>query len=432
MLQDYSTKSVCVYDNGLFVELAVLLSKYFGQVYYFTPWESSFPKSNDIMPGTGIEGVTRVNEFWDIIDDVDLFVFPDIYSSSVQLYLDKLGKRVWGSRRGDSLELYRKETKEYLEMIGLPVSPYAVVQGLDELREYLKEHDNQWIKISFTRGDMETFYSKNYKFIEPKLDELEHTLGLKKKIIEFIVEDAIEDAVELGYDGYTVDGQFPSKAILGIEIKDKGYVGVFTPYAQLPEAAQHVNSYLSDALRVYKYRNFFSTEIRLTEDDTPYLIDPCMRMGSPPGELYQYMITNWPDILWFGAEGKVIDPISRGKYGAEILLHSDWADKNWLAVQFPPEMRENVKFRQLAIVDDEYYIVPQVVGLPEIGAVVAVAETLEDAIEQAKEYARKVEGYFIDIYPDAMDDAIEEVKKLKDRGITFGPKQSTKLRDLLE
>ena len=35
-----------------------------------------------------------------------------------------------------------------------------------------------------------------------------------------IVEEAIDDAVEIGYDGYTIDGKYPQNAMWGIEIKD--------------------------------------------------------------------------------------------------------------------------------------------------------------------------------------------------------------------
>ena len=55
-MDDYSNKSVCVYDNGLFVSLAQRLSESFGRVYYTTPWEASaFPRSNARLIGQGIE-----------------------------------------------------------------------------------------------------------------------------------------------------------------------------------------------------------------------------------------------------------------------------------------------------------------------------------------------------------------------------------------
>jgi hypothetical protein len=48
--------------------------------------------------------------------------------------------------------------------------------------------------------------------------------------------------------------------------------------------------------------------VRCTKDGKAYLIDPCCRAGSPPNELYQLMISNLADVIWYGAEGLVIEP----------------------------------------------------------------------------------------------------------------------------
>lgn len=418
MLKDYSKLSCIVVDNGLFVDLATTLAKSFGKVYYYSPWVGAFPKSNSMMPGKGIPGVTRCDDFWKIKDKVDLWVFPDVYFGSEQVELRSQGKRVWGSGFGEELELRRKESKEYLKKLGLNVGKYEVVTGLDKLRSYLKAKDNVWVKISTTRGDMETFHSSNYKNIEPRLDELEHSLGAKKKIMEFIVEDSIEDAVEVGYDGYTVDGQFPKKCMAGIETKARGYVGAFKDYKDMPKQIIEVNNKLSDTLRKYKYRNSFCVELRITKDGKAFCIDPLARLGSPPGDLVQLMYTNLPDILWFGAEGKCIDPIPAAKYGVELLLSSEWADKNWQAISFPPSIRDNVKLRNLTVIDGEYYVIPSHLGLG-LGAVVAVGNTIDEAINKAKKYAKQIETYDIDFDENSLDEAVKQNEKLKKFGISL-------------
>jgi len=48
---------------------------------------------------------------------------------------------------------------------------------------------------------------------------------------------------------------------------------------------------------------------------------------------------------------------------------------------------------------------------------VAVGNTLDEAMEKVKGYAEKVEGYFLDVFPDALDGGQEEIKKLNSIGI---------------
>lgn len=414
---DFKDKTVMIIDNGLFIELAITLSKSFGKVYYHTPWVNAFPQSNTRIVGVGVPGIERCNDYWDVKDEVDLWVFPDIYCGGLQLELESQGKRVWGSRKGDELELYRPETKKHLKSLGVNIGSYKVITGMENLREYLKANDNQYVKVSTTRGDMETFKAKNYNLVEPKLDELEYKLGAKKSMMQWVVEDAIPEAVEVGYDGYTIDGEFPKHAMAGIEIKDKSYLGIFKEYDKMPKQIKDVNSKVAPTLKEYGYKNFFCCEMRITKDGTPWVIDPMCRFGSPPGELVQNMYSNLAEILWYGAEGVLVEPKAAAKFGAEVLIHSSWADKNWQPIEFPMELRDQYKFRNLTIIDGKYYVAPQGVGLPEIGAVVAQGDTKEEAIKKCKEYCEQIEGYYIECYPDSLDDATEEEAKLKEFGI---------------
>jgi hypothetical protein len=416
-MSELKKRTCCVVDHGLFTEWAVLLAKDFGKVYYWTPWQDGYPRSNSLLIGTGLPNVVRLKDFWSILDEIDIFVFPDCYLGPLQCHLASLGKRVWGSRRGEDLELDRVASKKHQERIGIDIGPWRVVRGLAALREHLKESKNQWVKISATRGDMETFKSKNYKLIEPKLDELEEQLGAKKYSMEFIVEDDIPDAVEIGYDGFNIRGKFPKQAMAGIEIKDKGLVMKTMTYAALPEEIRDVNDKLGPTLREFDYRGFLSTELRITRDHKAYSIDPCARAGSPPNELYQLLITNWADIIWEGANGVVVDPIFAAKWGAELLLISDWAKDRWQAVQFPKSIRENVKLRNLAVIEGQYYSVPQVSGHAELGAVVALGNTMDEAIAECKKLAAQVEGYYVETVSGCLDEAQGEFKKLAEFGV---------------
>lgn len=411
-MTDYAEKTVCIVDGGLFVEWSAHLSKSFGKVYYFSEWVSPFPLSNDLLIGSGIPGVTRIDSIWPVLDEIDLFVFPDVGHGSLQVYLEKIGKRVWGCRLCEELELYRITSKEHQEKLGIPIGPWSVVTGLDNLRQFLRTHDDVYVKVSTVRGDFETFKSDTYKNIEPRLDELEWKLGAKKKITEFIVEDEIAPAVEIGYDGYSIDGRFAQTAMLGLEAKDEGLVGQVMPYTSLPPQAIDMNARLGPTFAANRYRGFWSSEIRITGDGVGYSIDPCCRCGSPPNELMQLMVSNWPDIIWEGAAGNLVEPNYIAPWGAELLMHCAWADKNWVAIDFPAGLREQVKFRNLTIIDGKYYVVPQSVGLPEIGAVVACGASMQQAIRNVLEVAQQVEGYDIEFRIACLDNIEVDFRRL--------------------
>jgi phosphoribosylamine-glycine ligase len=406
------TKTVLIHDYGQFVELAVTLSKSFGRTLYYVPWiAGGNPTSRMLRVGEGFEGVERVEELWPHIDDVDLFVFPDVYEAGLQKYLAGLGKRVWGCRGGAELELDRPASKEISKKLGVDIAPYTVITGFDGLRKHLKTHDDVFVKVSGTRGDMETFHSPDYDASEQRLDGLEHELGAHKKIMEFVVEDAINDAVEIGYDGFTIDGKFPQMALAGVEAKCKAYVGRTMRYRELPKQVRSVNDKLAPALKRYGYRGFLSTELRCN-DVGAYLIDPCCRAGTPPNELTQVMIKNLAEIVWEGADGIVVEPEYRAKCGAMVLLQSEWVADNWQHVSFPDSVRDSVKLHNATIIGGEYYVVPHMDRRAQIGAVIGMGDTEDAAIEACKRNAEQVEGYTIEKPVAALDEAREQLDEI--------------------
>lgn len=362
--------------------------------------------------GKGIQGVTRIDTIWPVLDEVDLFVFPDIFHGPLQVYLQKLGKRVWGSRLGENLEVMRGLSKKWLRDLGLPVGAYRQIRGLDNLRTFLQENDDQFVKISRTRGDMETFHAKNYKLIEPRLDELEHSFGARKNIAEFIVESPINPAIEVGYDGYTIDGKYPATALFGVEVKDTAYLGSVVPYDSLPEGVKTVNKHLRPFFQDTSYRGFWSSEIRVKNGE-PYLIDPCCRMASPPGELYSFMIENLADVIWNGAVGDVVEPKFNGSWGAQLVMRSAWAEQNWQPVEYPNSIKDHVKLHYWTVIEGKSYYVPQAIEMAEIGSVVASGSSADDAIAECIKIAHKINGYGIKFDFDALEVAKADMQKLK-------------------
>ena len=412
---DLSTKSVMIYDHGNFSSLAERLSKDFKKVYYYSPWKNGFPNIKLTYVGKGLgDNIERVNDFFDYVDQVDLIVFPDVINGDLQVHLESLGYRVWGSRKGEELELNRIANKQLLEKLKLPVGPYEIIKGIDKLRKYLKTHKDVFVKIDIFRGDFETFKSINYDYSSTKLDQLEKDFAALKNEIMFIVEEELPDKVELAYDGYTVDGEFPTKTLCGIEIKALGYIGVVKDYNKLPEPVRNFNEKISPILKNYHYRNFFSPEMRVGKDGKGYMIDVAARFGSPPSEVYQDLFTNLSEIFWYGADGILIDPIPKNKYAVQIQLHSTYVTNNYLNVQFKDKYKENLKFKYSTVIDGERYIIP--VNMEGVGAIVTTGDSIQQCMDKINEIGDSVKAFYLDVPTASLDKAKEQIEKLKEMG----------------
>ena len=381
---DYSTKSVCVVDSGVFAEIARSLSKSFGKVYYTSHWMTDYPSSYKTELGEGFPEYERVDDIWGIVDDVDLFVFTDLHQGELQLYLADQGKRVFGSRNGDELECDRTDAKEHFKGLGIPQAPYEVVKGMDALRKYIKSRgeDKLWIKINRTRGDTETFCVEGYELAKSRLDLMEAEYGPIADTREFTVEDNLPDTLDIAIDTYCIDGQYPSKAALGVEQKDQGYVCVVKDWDAMPPKLVSIYDKLSPTLEKFQYRNLFALESRVGKGGI-WLADPCCRFGSPVSELELEMIENLPEIMWEGAEGKLVEPKYKAKYGCEVLIKSQWAPTKPMLIQFPEEYRDQIKLRYAAKFGKETWILPQDSG-EEVGAIVAYGKSLEDCMAEGQ------------------------------------------------
>jgi predicted RNase H-like HicB family nuclease len=124
------------------------------------------------------------------------------------------------------------------------------------------------------------------------------------------------------------------------------------------------------------------------------------------------MMANMAEVIWYGSEGIVLEPDFKAKWGAEVLLISEWADQNWMHVSFPDKIRDNVKLRNFCCIEDQYYVIPQWTGSAEIGAVVALGDTPDQAIAEVKRIAELVEGHLLDKPVDALDIAREQLDEI--------------------
>jgi hypothetical protein len=415
---DLSSKTVLVVCNPLFVSMAERLAKDFGKTLLHVPHGGSFPTVSAGMVGYGLPGVELVDSvFGPHFEKVDLFVFVDLGHAALQIQLEKMGKRVFGTRNGEEMEVYREVCKRHMESLGLPVQPWRIVKGITALREYLKGHEKVHIKINRWRGLTESFFSPCYDVVETKLDAIAHDLGAFKETLEFIVEDNLPDCVEIGTDTICIDGAYPETTLIGLEIKDQFYAGMITEYSRLHPVLTEWNNAMAPAWAEYGYRCSLSNELRITDDLKAYCIDATTRAPSPPSELWQALFTNLSEIFWYGAEGIVVEPKPAAKWGVEVILKSPWAKEHTLPIDFDPKYTDQIKIYNCAVIDGRRYSVSQNEDMAEVGAVVGWGDTLQEALDHCSEAGETIKAYGVSFKLGGADEATAQMEKLEELGI---------------
>ena len=412
-----SEVKACITDQGLFPDLACTLARTYDKVWYSPECKSAFQKINQGWIGKGLPGVTLTRSPFAVRHEADLFIFPDINYGDEQETLVEMGKRVWGSRSGEELELDRVFAKEKMADLGLPVGEYVVVKGVDSAREFLKVHQNWHVKISRWRGHRESWKSKSFAFSRWILADLEYQWGPFADKFEIILEKNLPSRIELAIDTYFAGGTFPDKALVGFEVKDMGYVCKVENYADIDESITRCDQALIPYLTEVGYCGNWACEVRIGEDRVPHPIDPCTRIGSPPGEYFQEGHTNLAEIIWEGAGGTMVQPKFVAKWGCEIMLHCSWSEKHWQSLIFPEEYRKFIKLRNCVKVDGEYHIIPQDNGCTEVGAVLGWGANMEEAFSRAREVAESIEGYTLEIPKDSLDQANKYIEEAHSFGL---------------
>lgn len=430
-MKEASDVTALVYDNGLFCSLAERVAREFKRVFYFTPWEKGFSTVNDASIGDGLPNVSRCRDIWAVKDELDLVIFPDIQHSGLQLELEKQGIPVWGARAGDELELNRELFLSTLTELGLETPHFEVVRGLTALRDHLRDAEDKYVKISRYRGSLETFHWRSWKLDENFLDLLNVRFGGVRELIKFLVFDAIDTPLEIGADTYCVDGRWPSHGIHGIEIKDKAYMGAVTDTEQMPDQLKEVMDAFKPVLEKYRYRNFWSMEVRV-KDDHAYFIDPTCRFGLPSSGSQMELWSNLGEIIWAGANGELVDPEPAAKFSAEVLLKIR-SDKggSWRKCEIPQELRPWLKLSGHCEVDGLAWFAPDESNDDACGWLVAIGDTPQEALDSIKEKVSELpDGLIADVAP--LADAIKEIEEAEKEDISFTEKQMPEPAEVIE
>ena len=387
---DVSRKTVLFWDaSASYTHVAESVVEEFANVLYFSPWERGFSVAKDYIPGTGLDGIERVDDFFDALDRADLCVFSDVGQSGLQSYLRERGMPVFGSARASVLERDRWLLKRELRDANLDYADGFLIRGLDTLRKLLQRQEDLWIKFSFFRGNVETYHHRTYPQSKRKLAEWELGLGPYADIAEFIVEPPIESGLcaEVGADpAWVCDGRFPRRMLWGYEDKDAGYLGTTL---NVPERMRSVLGRLSGVLSKYEYRGPLSTETRECDDGSSYVIDLSCRFPEPPSSVHSYLTHNWGEMMDGCAHGTPVEADYVANYAVELVLRSEAGAEHPLAVTVgvPERVRLHGHCKLNGV---DYAVSPS--EIREVGATCGFSDDLADAVQQALEAAESVKG----------------------------------------
>jgi hypothetical protein len=419
-MKSVSDLTVCVIDSGLLLPVAQRLARSVKRVLYFSPSGEAFPTINKRIVGDGYADIERVKGMWAVKNDVDLWVVPDINQSDIQIELESQGRKVWGSRGGDSLEIYRELFHRKLAELGLDVPKFKIIRGMTALKAHLKDKENKFLKISEYRGSMETFHWRSWAVDEGMLDVLSVRFGPTKEIIPFLVFDPIETDLEIGGDCYNVDGQWPKLMLHGIEAKDAGYFSAVTPFDEMPACLVEIMEAFSPELARYRYRNEWSMEVRV-KDDKAFFTDPTCRGGLPSTASQLEVWGNFPEIVWAGANGELVQPEPLGKFTAEAIVKMKCDKTQWGVVEVPKELRQWLKLSSCCEIDGRVCFPTTDDHGEEIGWLVAIGDTPKETLATLKDYAAFLpDGVSADLTP--LEEIFAEIEQEEKAGIQFTEK----------
>lgn len=415
-MKDVNDVAACVCTHrGLFLPVARRLAEAYKKVYHWSWHEEGFSTIRKGIIGDGFPDVEWISDPFSKKDEIDLFVFPDIEMSWLQLELESQGYPVWGPRKADSIELNREKFLNYLQKVGLDVPKYEVFEGLSELRDHLVDTEDRFIKISRYRGDMETFHWRSWALDEGRLDELAVRFGPAKESIRFLVFEPIETDIEVGGDTYCIDGKWPRKMINGTEWKDQAYLGVVTDTKDMPRQVLEVLAAFAPEFEKERYRCEFSSEIRI-KGDKAYFIDPTCRGGLPSTGSQLRLWKNFPEIVWAGAHGVLVEPEPAADYSAELMMKTKAPKGGWSVVEMPEELEPWAMLANCCMIDGRYCFPPDENHEDDIGWLVAIGDTPMEVIDNMKALVELLpDGVTADINP--LSDILREMQTAEKEGI---------------
>jgi phosphoribosylamine-glycine ligase len=413
-------------------------------VYFYNTLMSSTQAAHIVDIYSGLDKYfTRVDDYGEVIDKVDLVYFTDMYFPDLAQKFKDDGIPVYGPtpdlvRMEDDREYGHKEMKK----LGIQVPNAEYIEGLDNLLKYVKgKKEKLVIKLdSRYRENAETFIVEGY---EDALMQLAKTnLGPYLKDMKFFVQEFIE-GVEIGADMFISRDKMVLPYGFTLEIKlgggCKGNIGIWS-YKE-----GSIREFFERMLPKTKkddYRCSLSYEAILTKKG-PYILEPTSRNPYPVFGMYARYMENFSEVIYGVATGKPVDvkfPKDKPVMGQVVVSIGTGSD--WTEVEFEEHdplkegitMKDGFGFNRVIVKDGKYWIPPEA-SRPSI-ILNTFGTDVDEIIEKSKELLEDIEATDYYYYPRVFKEMKRRVEELeeysKDFHFEVGTPKRTRERERIE
>lgn len=418
-----SNKKLLIIDRGHYTDVAMHCGK-FCETYYNVLTADPYENSPRAQIGKGLPGVKWVGSYEEVLDRVDAVFFTDVYDGKKQEFLRSKGYPVCGCGASEKAELKKDFFFEEMDRAGLPVPDTYRAEGLDDLWEYLKDKKpgEYFIKSAEQyRGDWETEKFYNRHQLKLLINNKRQQLGEERaKEIELLVQRKIESEVEVGVDGFSLNGRMPKNSAIGYEIKDEGIIERI-----FPEYPENIQAVLDKMTPMYRRlggdAGSYSLEMRITGDGDIYPLDATKRCANPPTALLCKMYgKSYVEALFALASGEMPELRPEHEYGAEIVLYSKWlGEDNELHIGCPDGAPLDwLALKSAVRKGGQYYRVPND-NCGNLGSVRETGKTWEDAAKKAVARIDELDIAALDCKRGLFDEAEKAIKAGRKFGIEF-------------
>lgn len=420
-------KVLLIDTGGMHASTAKALADQGNEVFYYIPYFSPYARFKDFASGLGLPGVTKVLDFGNYLDEVDLILFPDVGMGDFAQYLRDKGYPVFGAGKAEEMEQDRGLSSQMMDQFGIAHPEMTVVKGIDEALQFLfkKQETNQladgnyFVKFNVFRGSIDSFPADTLEQTEEMFAKVRSEFGPYANEIPIIINKKSE-GTETGADLFFNGTDFIKPVLWGFE-SSSNYVGYVD--SDIPDFQKDYLEKSAEYLRSVNYRGAFSTEVIYNGQECSF-IDWTCRFPMPLGLMYSHFIPNFAEFLLAIAQGETPKTgLPEGKYIGIASFSSENAIEDWL----PVKGNEFSQFLRFIQVNGHDFIVP---GVSTLGCVVGTGDSFDSFNKDLIKNCEGVEAFFGSLDPDFLREVTDKyLDPLKKYGIQFGP--NPKLENLM-